>query len=475
MQLRLFQRQFLRALDSGRYDTLALSGPRSLGKSTLAAYILERCLTPGDSLNEPGKEFVLIAASLGQARLPFNILRASLEPKGGYRWLDSEQRLSVTHEASRTKLRLMSSDAKRTLGLVNVPLVILDEGGALDLRAGQMMYDSLTTAQGKVGSPLTLLVFGTLAPMATRAGHWFHDLATGGTAVRRYVQLFQGDRETWDSWQTIRKANPLTAISPEFRAKLLQERDEARVDGRLKARFLSYRLNVPSADESTMLLTVPEWKQVCARDLPERDGRPAVVGVDLGGGRAWSAAVALWENGRCESIAVCPGIPSIEDQERRDRVPAGTYQNLVDAGVLLVADGLHVQPPSQLISAARDRWGAFKTIVCDRFRLADLRDAAKGVKVLPRMARWSEAAEDIRALRKAAKDGTMAADPESQLLLTASLAAAEVKNDDQGNVRLVKQSTNNTGRDDVAAAAVLAAGHMSRQPRRRRGVYLGAA
>ena len=69
----------------------------------------------------------------------------------------------------------------------------------------------------------------------------------------------------------------------------------------------------------------------------------------------------------------------------------------------------------------------------------------------------------------------MAADPESQLLLTASLAAAEVKNDDQGNVRLVKQSTNNTGRDDVAAAAVLAAGHMSRQPRRRRGVYLGAA
>ena len=117
------------ALDSGRYDTLALSGPRSLGKSTLAAYILERCLTPGDSLNQPGKEYVLIAASLGQARLPFQILRASLELKGGYRWLDSEQRLSVTHKASRTKLRLMSSDAKRTLGLVNVPLVILDEGG----------------------------------------------------------------------------------------------------------------------------------------------------------------------------------------------------------------------------------------------------------------------------------------------------------------------------------------------------------
>ena len=316
-------------------------------------------------------------------------------------------------------------------------------------------------------------MIGTLAPQAVRAGHWYFDLIEAGTVDRNYVQLLQGDRETWDSWHTIRKANPLTAISPEFRAKLLSERTAAVSDSRLRARFMSYRLNLPSADESTMLLTVPEWQEVCGRDLPERDGRPAVVGVDLGGGRAWSAAVGWWENGRCEAIAVAPGIPSIADQERRDRVPAGTYQALVDAGVLLVADGLHVQPPAQLISAARDRWGGFRTIVCDRFRLADLKDAAKGVKVLPRMARWSEAAEDIRALRKAAKDGAMAVDPESQLLLTASLAAAEVKNDDQGNVRLVKQSTNNTGRDDVAAAAVLAAGHMSRQPRRRRRVYLG--
>ena len=65
-----------------------------------------------------------------------------------------------------------------------------------------------------------------------------------------YVQALQGDAETWDSWQTIRKANPLTAISPEFRAKLLEERDEARADSRLKARFLSYRLNVPTQDSA---------------------------------------------------------------------------------------------------------------------------------------------------------------------------------------------------------------------------------
>ena len=53
-------------------------------------------------------------------------------------------------------------------------------------------------------------------------------------------------------------------------------------------------------------------------------------------------------------------------------------------------------------------------------------------------------------------------------MLTASFAAAMVKNDDQGNVRLVKKGTNNTGRDDVAAALVLAAGALSRAPKPRR-------
>ena len=49
----------------------------------------------------------------------------------------------------------------------------------------------------------------------------------------------------------------------------------------LKARFLSFRLNRPSGDESEVLLTVSDWERVIARDAPEREGRP-IVGVDLG-------------------------------------------------------------------------------------------------------------------------------------------------------------------------------------------------
>ena len=76
-----------------------------------------------------------------------------------------------------------------------------------------------------------------------------------------------------------------------------------------------------------MLLTVDDWERVTARPVPERESRP-IVGVDLGGGRAWSAAVAVWRSGRVEAIAVAPGIPDLEAQEKRDRVPWGTYRKL---------------------------------------------------------------------------------------------------------------------------------------------------
>ena len=161
-----------------------------------------------------------------------------------------------------------------------------------------------------------MVYIGTLAPAV---GGWWHDLIADGSHGSTYVQALQGDPDKWDQWGEIRRCNPLTAISADFRRKLLEERDAARRDSRLKARFLSFRLNVPIGDESTMLLTVADWERMAARPVPDREGRP-IVGVDLGGGRAWSAAVAVWQNGRVEALACAPGIPGLDEQERRDRV-----------------------------------------------------------------------------------------------------------------------------------------------------------
>ena len=461
-QLRAFQKQFVRRALAPGIDVAALSIPRGNGKSWLVAHLLTRCLTPGNELHVAGSEYLLCAASIEQARLCYRFIRAELEPSGEYRFIDSATRIGITHKASNTRLRVLSSNGKTAMGIVNCPLLVADEPGSWEAAGGTLMYDAIVTALGKPNSPMGTIFIGTLAPAMSG---WWHDLITDGTTPTTYVQALQGGSEKWDTWAEIRRCNPLTAISGDFRKRLLVERDAARLDSRLKARFLSYRLNRPSGDESEVLLSVTDWQRVTAREVPERQGRP-IVGVDLGGGRAWSAAVAVWGNGRVEAKAVAPGIPNLDEQERRDRVPSGTYAKLFDLGQLEIAEGLRVQPPAALWDMIRTTWGKPLMVVLDRFRLAEFEDAVKrGARLEPRISRWSEAAFDIRALRKFALDGPLAVDADSQALLATSLSQAMVKSDDAGNVRLVKKGFNNESRDDVAQGFVLAAGALARKPK----------
>ena len=455
VELRPFQRTFIRHATAPGIDTAALSLPRGNGKSWLAGHLLTRVMDPADELFRPGTESVLCAASIEQARIVFRFARPVLEPTGEYRFLDSNTRIGITHKSTNTRLRVIGSNGKTAMGLVNTPWAICDEPGAWETNGGTLLADAIFGAMGKPNSPFRTVFIGTLAPAM---GGWWHDLIAGGSTGSTYVQALQGNAEKWSTWAEIRRCNPLTAISADFRKRLLVERDAARLDSRLEARFLSYRLNLPSGDESEVLLTVTDWERIVAREVPERVGRP-IVGVDLGGGRAWSAAVALFPSGRVEARAVAPGIPSLEEQEQRDRVPAGTYRKLYDMGQLEIAEGLRVQPPAALWDLIRSTWGKPHLIVLDRFRLAEFEDAVKrGVRLEPRISRWSEAAFDIRALRQMALDGPLAVDADSQALLATSLSQAMVKSDDAGNTRLVKKGPNNQSRDDVAQGLVLAAG-----------------
>ena len=455
--LRPFQRRFVAGVMRSDVRRAALSLPRGNGKSWLAGWLAAEALRPGGRLFTAGAENVLLSGSFDQARYVWRFARDLLGD--GYVATDNKQSMSLRHRATGTRLLVKSSRARSAFGIVGARIAIADEPGAWDTIGGQMMADALDTAIGKPGTDLTVVYIGTLAPAT--AG-WWHDLISDGSHGSTFVQALQGDPAKWDQWVEIRRCNPLVSISPSFRATLLEERDKARRDTRLKARFLSYRLNVPSGDESTVLLTVDDWERVCGRSVGVRDGRP-VVGVDLGGGRAWSAAVALWRSGRVEALAVAPGTPSLAEQERRDRVPSGTYQRLAAEGVL-TTDGDRRVPR---VEALMDRVMAWRpeVVVCDRFRLADMQDAVGGrMRIVPRICRWSEAAEDIRALRRYALDGPLSVAAESRDLIAASLAAATVKTDDQGSARLVKRGTNNTSRDDVAVALTLAAGSLSRMP-----------
>ena len=139
------------------------------------------------------------------------------------------------------------------------------------------------------------------------------------------------------------------------------------------------------------------------------------------------------------------------------------YTKLMANGSLSVAQGLRVQPPSALWEAICDKWGVPVKVVCDRFRLSDLRDAiGNACAIEPRVTQWSSSSQDIRALRKICRDGPLSVDPGSRNLLVVSMSAAHVQNDNAGNSRLIKKESNNKARDDVAAASVLAAGAFER-------------
>ena len=208
-------------------DTAVLSIARGNGKSCLAAHILTRCLSPADELFESGKEYLLVASSLEQARCTYGFIRESLEATKEYRFLDSSTRIGITHKATNTRLRVLSSKGKSAFGIVNSPLLVFDEPGSLEVVGGQLLADAVITSQGKPNSNLKVIFIGTLSPAVSG---WWHDLVKGGSSRTVYVQSLIGDPSRWDRWPEIKKCNPLTAISTPFRKRLLEERDAARKD-----------------------------------------------------------------------------------------------------------------------------------------------------------------------------------------------------------------------------------------------------
>ena len=303
MKLRAFQKRFLLGALAPGIDTAVLSIPRGNGKSFLGGRILTRCMTPGDELHQAGKEYILVAASLEQARAVFGFIRGELGATKEYRWLDSTTRVGVLHLPTNTRLRVLSSKGRSAFGIVGCPLLVFDEPGSLEVVGGTLLADAIFSAQGKPGSHLRVILIGTLSPASS--GGWWHDLVDAGSHGSTYVQSLKGDPKRWDKWSEIKRCNPLVSISDKFKKKLLDERDQARRDTRLRARFLSYRLNVPTGDESSMLLALSDFEDMTKRAVPPREGLP-IVALDLGAQpRVVSGAGAL-QKWSCRVQGACP-------------------------------------------------------------------------------------------------------------------------------------------------------------------------
>ena len=413
------------------------------------------------ALFQRGTEQVLASGSINQCKLVFAAMLGQLrmiDPQlKNYRVLISGNRLAAEHKPTGTAVRAVGSNAKTSLGLgASNRLVVFDEPAALHENLGTDLWDSLEGAIGKPDSKMTILACGTRAP-ALPTG-WWPQLLDEGTSISDgiYVEDFTARRDKWRHIREVRRVNPIKCAYPDAEAKLLRKWEAAK-RGRKEGFFRRYLMNIGDPEDRQPLIKPDDWEQVMRREPAKAEGEP-IIGFDLGGTRAWSAIVALWPTGLVDAVAVVGGLPGIEEREKMDKVPSGTYSRLVANGSLIVDHGYEYARPAFTAHQAMARWPDCEQAVCDRFKVSRLREHWPGF-LDERVSQWAQSTEDIDALRVMANDEGMSLKPACVELLTYSMSQALVVCDTSGNERIEKHGIRQMiSRDDCASALALACG-----------------
>ena len=284
-----FQKRYLSRAFAPGVSVAALAAARGSGKTEMIGRLVGLAVVEGSPLFRPGHEAVVFAGSMRQAR---HVYRAALRAVPGEpKTRDNNQEISISGPSG-TKVNIYPSSGKRALGLgANEHLLVADEPSSWSVRDGDLLWSALTGSLGKLPGQ-RLLVCGTLSP--AEPGGWWPELVKAGSNGRTYVQLHQAaDGDRWDDLRVAVKANPLLRVNAELRAIVRAERDAARLDSRKQPTYEAFRLNRHVAGEDTMLISVGEWAATLPRPVPPRDGK-AVIGIDLGASRSWSAAWLSW-------------------------------------------------------------------------------------------------------------------------------------------------------------------------------------
>ena len=224
-----FQSDFVSVVEREKnpVDIAVLSVPRGNGKSWLAGKLIARSLTPGDALHEKAVENILVSASRSQAKIVMDFARQTLGEDAGVRWRED----GAIHRETRARVRIISSDSRRALGLgASVRLIVADEPGAWGPTAGLRLWNAVCTSIGKRRT--TLIAIGTLAPAPlTGPASWWPSFVASGSGDGRHVALLQADPERWRDLDEVLRCNPVSAINPHLR-RTLEREHEARVGER---------------------------------------------------------------------------------------------------------------------------------------------------------------------------------------------------------------------------------------------------
>ena len=470
-----WERRFLRgAFRDGGDAALALA--RGNGKSCLVAGIACAVVDPLGPLHGTRAEVVCVASSFDQSRIVFEDVLAFLWGKGYdlenrdiWRKQDSANRAHLEFKPSGARVRCIGSDPRRAHGL-RPKLVLADEPAQWPHESRDAMYSALRTGLGKVpGSKLI-----GLGTRPADAEHFFAKLL--GSAPYSQVHAARTDDPPF-RLATLRKANPSLDHLPSLRAKIAEEIADAKADPDALASYQALRLNqgVPDVVRS-VLVDVRTWRRASELGATAQLSVEYVLGIDLGGTAAMSAAAAFHRSGELEAVACFPKLPGLGERGLADGV-GNLYARMAERGEL-IQEGERVSDVAALLLECLGRWGVPAAVVADRWRADELADALEAARVPPtalhlRGMGFKDGAEDVRDFRRAVLGGHVR--PEESLLLTAAMSEARTLVDPAGNHKLATGSQagrRRMARDDAAAAAVLAVGLgfrlWHRRPERRR-------
>ena len=455
LRLHPWEKRFIRGAFSIEGDA-ALTLARGNGKSTLIAAL--GCAFLDGPLAVPMGEVVVACSSFDQGvstifRHVLHFMGDKIERKPRqWRVQDNSNRASVINRENGAGLRVIGSDPRRMHGL-QPALVIADECAQWEHTKIDRAIAALRTSLGKV--PNSRMIW-----LGTRADAPDHVFEQALKHDCEYVQVHAAgkDRPPFQrkTWVT---ANPGLNYLPDLEAVIRREAKKAKRNPALLAAFRALRLNQGVSDTvESVLLDFETWERIEA-DSPERGGR-YVLGIDLGGSAAMSAAAAYWTGtGALETFAVFPETPDLLSRGRADGVDR-LYISCAERGELLQA-GARVSDVGALLREVLNRWGAPGAIVCDRWREKELLQVLEAVKfprcqLIVRGQGFKDGGADVREFRRACVDDMVT--PARSLLLRAAMAGARVTSDPAGNSKLAKggQGRRSGCRDDAAAAAILA-------------------
>ena len=442
-------------------DELHLTVARSNGKSWLSALIACGHIDPRSPFRIPNCRGQIVSTSHKQASVIFGYMRDILKPdRGEWRVRNSNSEMSLLHRGTDAEIRCLTTRVESALGLPT-NLVIADEIGAWP---DSRLLNILRSSAGKV-EPARMLCVSTKP--ADESHFWSRLLKADGAAGIRVIDHsnpLDANPFSLDSWK---RGNPSWKHSKALRKAVAREARLAKQDPELLQTFRCYRLNCGTSDQQieNLILSPETWTSLERAQINANP--PYLLGVDLGSGSAMSAAAAYFTGSDELDVFALWGQL---DPESRDRQlgSRGLYAKMRDRGEIIQAK-TRVPKPAELLNEALRRWnGAPLAVICDRWRLGELEDAAAEVglncQIIQRGQGYFHGGEDLRLFRSAAIEGRFTA--KRSLLLNHSLSGARSISDPSGNSKLAKNRQG--GRrsrhvDDSLAAAILAVAEAERR------------